>query len=123
MKCPCEECISLAVCINQERIQCPLVWEYLGGGEFNYMRNCYILGIYKAHLFYTMTYDKGIQFVKEKPQANQIIYDRYVAGHPITKKIRHYSMYLLLRALIHVLTAKRYLKGKLKLVYRWRYER
>ena len=119
MKCPCEECISLAVCINQERIQCLSIWEYLGDGEFNYIKNCYILGIYKAHLFYTMSYDKGIQFVKEKPEANRIIYDRYIAHQPILGRMKHYLAYSLLRALIHILRVKRYLKRRLKLIYRW----
>ncbi len=34
MKCPCEECISLAMCVNRERIYCDLLAKYMGKNKW-----------------------------------------------------------------------------------------
>ncbi len=35
MKCPCEECICLAICMNREDLKCSLLLEYLNETYIN----------------------------------------------------------------------------------------
>ena len=73
-KCPCEECITLAICINKEKIKCSILYNYLGGES--YVRNCIALSILKAYFFYILSYRRELKFVRDKKMAKRIIYDR-----------------------------------------------
>ena len=116
MKCPCEECISLAICVNNEKIKCELLCNYLD--DFNFINECKALSIHKAYMFHTML-DKDIEFIKDKDVSKQIAYDdKYVRGQPIRGKIKHYTMYWSARGMILVFRWIRYVKYSWKLI-RW----
>ena len=37
MKCPCKECITLAICINKDEIQCPILFKYIDKCRLEYL--------------------------------------------------------------------------------------
>jgi len=118
MKCPCEECITLAICLNKDRLKCSLLYKYLNHSD-SVMNNCNALSIHNAYMFYVLTPSNKIEFVKDKEEARNIIYDKYVRNQSIIIKIPHYVRYWILTCVIHGFKWIYYMKGKLKLVYRW----
>ncbi len=118
-RCPCEECISLPMCINRIKVSCKPLCDYVGKERYNYIKNCHVLGIHKSLMFYKTEHSDSIEFVKDNDEAYTVIHNMYVHGRPILSRIKHHLIYLSLRGLVHILRVERYLKGRLKLVYKW----
>ena len=113
-KCPCEDCISFAMCLNKEIIKCSLLYSYLS--HSSWLRNCNALSIHKARTFYTYVPANEIEFIKDKIEAQDIIYAK---DQPNIVRLRQYMRYRASSGVVYIFRWRRRLKNALKLVYEW----
>lgn len=76
MKCPCEGCISFAICYNKEIVECDILWKYLMG-NFNHMSNCYTLCLFKAYSMKLILIHDSIKFIRDKSEIEKTLHKKY----------------------------------------------
>lgn len=96
-KCPCEECISFAICNNRYLIACNALWDYLIPRDN--LNHCDILSIYKAHAVFIFV-DRKIRFVKNEWEAHRLLKDNRYAGFPIITRFGNVWRYCFYRIVV-----------------------
>jgi len=105
------------MCLNKEIIKCSLLYSHLS--HSSWLRNCNTLSIHKARIFYTYIPTNEIEFIKNKTEAQDIIYDKYPFDQPNIVRLRYHMRYWASSGVIHIFRWRRRLKNALKLVYGW----
>jgi hypothetical protein len=113
-KCPCENCISYAICINQKKISCRVLYDHLTKYNKVSIPNCYTLSLYKARVYFLYGRTHQIEFVRNYKEAMGLILENYSTSISKFKRIVRWIRFHLVTLIIKSVSTYRILKNRYK---------
>lgn len=111
-KLPCEECIKFPLCYNTDYAECKELYDCVSDG-FSMLKNCRILSLYKARLFYRYG-NNEIHFVRGKELLRNMFYQTILYKRPKYLRFISYFKIWYMDGIIYGFRAYRCVKGWLE---------
>jgi len=88
--CPCEGCISYAICVSQQKLYCKDIWEYLMKGNVFCM--CNVLSLYKSRFLYVYI-SQQVELFRDKGAERELIFNKRFTYKPKVYRYIEYCRY------------------------------